>query len=312
MMRHVKVAAAVLSVGLVASLTACKKEKEQNGPSVALEVLHDGTRHTSDFTLPLGTYQLVVRADFKKGTGKDDADLKSYNISYSGGYSLPSKGGNAPQGAAFTFTDTIEVEALSSNTLTITVSVTDKNEKSASKSIKITFQNPSSPPSDIVSDNFTVTNQSDNKGTYVTYTSSDLLEARNRSGAETNPDRVLFVYYFSSVSGKHSVISPAILRNSIYDGTDVEWDDPTTKIAEWREISDGFDTVSTKAGLQNLYDGGTTINNEFPNNGNERAELTVGRLLAFKWDNGTRYGVIKVISVDNTAKSARIAIKVSK
>ncbi|MGQ9863022.1 MAG: hypothetical protein ACUVRD_00855 [Bacteroidia bacterium] len=314
MMRHVKVAAVVLSVGLVTSLTACKKEKEQNGPSVTLEVRHDGMSHDRDFTLPLGTHRLIIRADFKKGTGKDDADLKSYNISYGGSYTIPGESGSATQGAAFTVTDTITVEALSASTLTVSVNVTDKNDETASKAIKITFQNPSTPAAEIVSGSFTVTNQSDGKGTYIVYTTSDALEAKDRAGAQNTPDRVLFVYYFSTNSNRHSVISPFILKSSIYDGTPVEWDDPDTKTAEWVELSssDNYDTVQTEAGLQSLYNGGTPINDEFPSNGNERAELTPGRVLAFKWGGGARYGVVKVTSVDNQNKSAKIAIKVSK
>jgi hypothetical protein len=77
--------------------------------------------------------------------------------------------------------------------------------------------------------NESYTNQSDNKGTHLRYqVGSGTLTLQNRTQANNNPSEILFVYWYSSSSQRHSVISPAILRNDIYNNTPPEWDNPST------------------------------------------------------------------------------------
>jgi hypothetical protein len=84
-------ASLVRNAGLLMALSAalfvgCKKEKEQNGPS--LTVAADSGVVTGDRTLPPGTYPLRFKLIAQKGSGKDDADLKG--IHHNGNANNPS------------------------------------------------------------------------------------------------------------------------------------------------------------------------------------------------------------------------------
>nr|BAL56535.1 hypothetical protein HGMM_F40B03C23 [uncultured Bacteroidetes bacterium] len=310
-------ASTLTRTGLLAALTAtlfvaCKKDKEQNGPSIV--VPNETGVIAGDQTLTPGTHSLHFKLVFQKGSGKDDADLKDFSFTFNSG------GGNttvfanrpAPSGSTFTFDTTFEVTGTNGQVYTYTFTVRDKNDKTASKSFKITFQDTSS--GSLVIDslmNAGVTNQADGKGTYFRYRLGTYqLSTQDRTSAEGNPSEILFVYYFSSSSQRHSIISPAILRDSIYNTTPVEWDNPSTQTTTFRSVqaSVSFDGI-TYQGIINAYNSGTDISNEFTGNGNQRAECTTGRLIAFK--QGNIYGIVKVNSVSATG-SASLSIKVAR
>ncbi|GIV24804.1 MAG: hypothetical protein KatS3mg026_0496 [Bacteroidia bacterium] len=77
-------ASIVSRTGLLAALTvaafvACKKEKEQNGPSII--VPNEPGIVAGDQTLDAGAHSLRFKVIFQKGSGKDDADLKDFSFS---------------------------------------------------------------------------------------------------------------------------------------------------------------------------------------------------------------------------------------
>jgi hypothetical protein len=97
------------NAGLLMALSAalfvgCKKEKEQNGPS--LTVSGDPGVVTGDQTLPPGTYDLRFKLIAQKGSGKDDADLKEYTIT--GTNNIVNVRYPAPNKQSFTIDTTME------------------------------------------------------------------------------------------------------------------------------------------------------------------------------------------------------------
>jgi hypothetical protein len=193
-----------------------------------------------------------------------------------------------------------------------TFTVTDKNGKSASRTFKITFQSTSGGPTVIVDSlyNGNYTNQSDNKGTHLRYqVGSGTFTLQSRTQANNNASEILFVYWYSSSSGRHSVISPAILGNDIYNGTDPEWDNPSTLTTNFREAPSSVNFAT--AGYNDItsaYTNGTPVS-DFTGNADQRAECTSGRVLAFK--QGNVYGLIRVESV-TSGGGATLSVKVAR
>ena len=311
-------ASLVRNAGLLMALSAalfvgCKKEKEQNGPS--LTVAADPGVVTGDLTLPPGTYPLRFKLIAQKGSGKDDADLKEYTIT--GTNNIVNVRRPAPNGQNFTIDTTMEITGANNQSYTITFTVTDKNDKSASRKFMITFQDTTgsgggnNPPPRYVDSllNASYTNQSDNKGTHLRYeVVSGRLTPQNRTQANNNPSEILFVYWFGGV--RHSVISPAILRNDIYNGTDPEWDNPSTQATYFREAPSSVNFATAgHADIISAYNNGTDVN-DFTNNGNERARCTTGRVLAFK--QGNIYGLIRVDQATDGTPGARLSVKVAR
>ena len=160
--------------------------------------------------------------------------------------------------------------------------------------------------------NESYTNQSDNKGTHLRYQEgSGTLTLQNRTDANRNPSEILFVYWYSSSSRRHSVISPAILRNDIYNNTPPEWDNPSTKVTNFKEAPSSVNFATAGyADIINAYNNGSPINNEFRDNADQRAECTNGRVLAFK--QGNIYGLIRVESVTSGGPGATLSVKVAR
>ena len=157
--------------------------------------------------------------------------------------------------------------------------------------------------------NESYTNQSDNNGTHLRYqVGSGTLTLQSRTQASGNASEILFVYWYSSSSGRHSVISPAILRNDNYNNTPPEWDNPSTQATYFREppASVNFATAG-HADIISAYNNGTPVN--YPDNADQRAECTTGRVLAFK--QGNIYGLIRVESV-TSGGGARLSVKVAR
>jgi hypothetical protein len=300
-----------------ALFVGCKKEKEQNGPS--LTVAGEPGVVTGDLTLEPGVDTMLrFKLIAQKGSGKDDADLKDYSFTVTiGGVNYPVYTNRpAPNGQSFTIDTTVEVRGVSGETRRYTFTVTDKNGKSTSRTFTITFRSTSGDPGGPTTRvdslyNGNYTNQSDNKGTHLRYeVGSGRLTLQTRAQANNNPSDILFVYWYSSTSQRHSVISPAILRDPIYDGTPPEWDNPSTLVTNFREAPSSVNFATAgHADIISAYNNGTPINNEFTNNADQRAECTTGRILAFK--QGNIYGLIRVESV-TSGGGATLSVKVAR
>jgi hypothetical protein len=207
-------------------------------------------------------------------------------------------------------------------TLPSPFTVIDKNDKSASRRFTIRFFRP------IVRDpvqhildlsawyvdsllNAFYTNQSDNKGTHLRYqVSTGAFTLQNRTQADGNPSEILFIYWYSSTYAWHNVISPAILRNDIYNYTPPEWDNPSTKVTNFRDAPSSVNFATAGyADIISAYNNGTPVN-EFPNQADQRAVCTTGRILAFK--QGNIYGLIRVESVTSGGPGATLSVKVAR
>jgi len=301
----------------VALFVGCKKEKEQNGPS--LTVAGEPGVVTGDLTLaPLTDTTLRFKLIAQKGSGKDDADLKDYSFTVTiGGVNVPVYANRpAPNGQSFTI-DTVVVVTPGANgeVRQYTFTVNDKNGKSASRTFKITFRSTSGDPGGPTTRvdslyNGSYTNQSDNKGTHLRYqVGSGTLTLQNRTQANGNPSEILFVYWYSSSSQRHSIISPAILRNDIYNNTPPEWDNPSTLTTNFRQAPSSVNFATAGyADIINAYNAGT-FTEEFTGNADQRAECTTGRVLAFK--QGNIYGLIRVESV-TSGGGATLSVKVAR
>jgi hypothetical protein len=110
------------------------------------------------------------------------------------------------------------------------------------------------------------------------------------------------------------VISPAILRNfNLYSGKP-GWNNSFTKTTTFKQApssvtSANFASISYQ-GIIDAYDNSTSITNEVPNNGDERALCTAGRMLAFK--QGDVYGLIRVDNVTTGAAGVTLSVKVAR
>jgi hypothetical protein len=326
-MKHVSL---MRNVGLLMAFSAvlfvgCKKEtvagdsKEQNGPS--LTVAGDSGVVIGDQTLPSRTHLLRFKLIAQKGSGKDDADLKEYTIT--GTNNIVNVRYPAPNEQSFVIDTTMRIAGANNQSYTITFTVIDKNDKSASRRFTIRFFRPvvRDPVQHILDPsawyvdsllNAFYTNQSDNKGTHLRYqVSTGMFTLQNRTQANGNPSEILFIYWYSSIYGWHSVVSPAILRDPMYDGTTLEWDNPSTLVTNFREAPSSVNFAT--AGYEdiiNAYNNGAPINNEFPNNADQRARCTTGRILAFK--QGNIYGLIRVESVTSGGPGATLSVKVAR
>jgi hypothetical protein len=254
----------------------------------------------------------------QKGSGKDDADLKDYSFTYTlGGANVPVYTNRpAPNGQSFTIDTTVRVRGVSGDKREYTFTVTDKNGKSVSRTFTITFQSTSGGPTTRVDSlyNGSYTNQADTNGTHLRYqVSSGTLTLQNRTQANGNASEILFVYFYSTTFNTHTVISPAILRNSnLYSGKP-GWNNSSTQTTTFKQApssvtSANFASISYQ-GIIDAYNNGTSITNEVTGNGDERALCTAGRILAFK--QGNIYGLIRVESV-TSGGGATLSVKVAR
>ena len=302
----------------VALFVGCKKEKEQNGPS--LTVAADLGVVTRDLTLPPGAYPLRFKLIAQKGSGKDDADLKEYTIT--GTNNIVNVRRPAPNGQSFPIDTTMEITGSNGQSYTITFTVTDKNNNSAKKEFKITFQSsPDNPPSNqnqidpLSSREYS---NRDGKGTYLIYDhNSGSFNLTDRAGAQNSPDQILFLYFYRDQNPTyHSVIAPDVLSNNQYNGTPIEWDRSWSTETSLRVPPSGvnFDNV-TYDGIRDAFEDGQDVDDNIGSfNVGKRAKLLLPNrpLIAFKQRRGTKdiYGLIKVEVLDDNGKKATLAVKV--
>ena len=302
----------------VALFVGCKKEKEQKGPS--LTVAGDPGVVTGDRTLPPGTYDLRFKLIAQKGSGKDDADLKEYTIT--GTNNIVNVRRPAPNGQSFPIDTTMEITGSNGQSYTITFTVTDKNNNSAKKEFKITFQSsPDNPPSNqnqidpLSSREYS---NRDGKGTYLIYDhNSGSFNLTDRAGAQNSPDQILFLYFYRDQNPTyHSVIAPDVLSNNQYNGTPIEWDRSWSTETSLRVPPSGvnFDNV-TYDGIRDAFEDGQDVDDNIGSfNVGKRAKLLLPNrpLIAFKQRRGTKdiYGLIKVEVLDDNGKKATLAVKV--
>lgn len=293
----------------VALFVGCKKEKEQNGPSLTVAA-DSGVVTSNQTTLPPGTYDLRFKLIAQKGSGKDDADLKEYTIT--GTNNIVNVRRPALNGQSFPIDTTMRITGANGQSYTITFTVTDKNDKSVRREFTISFRDTGGTPMNYVDSllNQSYTNQSDNKGTHLRYqVGSGMLMLQNRTQANNNVSEILFVYWYSSNSQRHSVISPAILKDPIYDNTPPEWDNPSTLTTNFREAPSSVNFATAGyADIISAYNNGTSVS-DFTGNADQRAECTTGRVLAFK--QGNIYGLIRVGSV-TSGGGATLSVKVAR
>jgi len=313
------------NAGLLMALSAalfvgCKKEKEQNGPS--LTVAAEPGVVTGDLTLePLIDTTLRFKLIAQKGSGKDDADLKDYSFTYTiGGTNFTVYANRpAPNGRSFTIDETLSVMGLVSGEVRrYTFTVTDKNGKSQSKSFKITFQSsPNNPPSGqidpLLSREYS---NRDDKGTYLIYDHTNgSFNLTGRTGAENNPDQILFLYYYRDRDPKyHSVIAPDVLSNDGYNGSSIEWDRSwrTATLLRLPPSGVNFDNV-TYEGIKEAFDRGQEVNDNIGDfNVGKRIKLDGRTLIAFKQTRAGKdiYGLIKIEGLNDANKSATLSVKV--
>jgi hypothetical protein len=278
---------------------------------------------TGDLTLaPDTNTTLRFKLIAQKGSGKDDADLKDYSFTYTiGGANFPIYANRpAPNGQSFTIDTVVRVTPGANREVRqYTFTVTDKNGKSASKSFKITFQSPpDNPPSGQIDPlpSREYSNRGDDKGTYLIYDHSrGSFDLTGRTGAENNPDQILFLYYYRDQDPKyHSVIAPDVLRDANYRPTPLYWDRSWSTATSLKLPPSGinFDNI-TYDGIRDAFERGETINDNIGDfNVGKRIKLDGRTLIVFKQTRGDKviYGLIKIEGLDNTNKKATLSVKV--
>lgn len=303
-----------------ALFVGCKKEKEQNGPSL-IPAGESGVV-TGDLTLqPLIDTTLRFKLIAQKGSGKDDADLKDYSFTVKiNGVNFPSYTNRpAPNGQSFTIDTVVDARGPNGEVREYTFTVTDKNGKSASRTFTVRFQSTSGDPGGPTTRvdslyNGNYTNQQDVKGTYLRYdpSSSPIFVLQTRSQAEGNPSKILFVYFHSSTNPRpHSVISPAIMGTSVYSSVpSLYWPNAPTDSTYFKIPPSSVNFASANyQQIKDAFENGTDISVEYSGNRTQRAECTTGRVLAFK--QGNIYGLIRVESV-TSGGGATLSVKVAR
>jgi hypothetical protein len=213
----------------------------------------------------------------------------------------------------------MEITGSDGQSYTITFTVTDKNNMSASKSFKITFQSPpDNPPSGQIDSwpSREYSNRGDDKGTYLIYDHTNgSFNLTGRTGAENNPDQILFLYYYRDRDPKyHSVIAPDVLRDTNYRPTPLYWDRSWSTATLLRLPPSGvnFDNV-TYDGIRVAFEQGQTVDDGIgPFNVGKRTKLDGRTLIAFKQTRAGKdiYGLIKIEGLDDASKRATLSVKV--
>ncbi|MCX8112033.1 MAG: hypothetical protein N3E49_02370 [Bacteroidia bacterium] len=213
------------TVGLTAALAAaifiaCKREKEQNGPSILIPNEPDVI--AGDKTVPPGSTTLKFKFIFQKGSGKDDADLKDFSFTFNqGGGNVPAfSNRSAPNGTSFTWDTTFSINGTAGAVYTYTVSVRDKNDKTASRSIRITFQQPSSGQPGAY---FTATITLDTVDRPFIYFTGNSITAQSLSGLSEARGVIASLVVRRVNINQYSVVTPDSLGKGNYTFPYLNW-----------------------------------------------------------------------------------------
>lgn len=318
----------LLAVLAVAAFVACKKEKEQNGPEI---IVGSGTNVRANDTMIIGNIRpIILELSIKKGSGKDDGDLKSYTVVVKKDGSTTNDGysGNAPNGSAFTLRDTFPFEPQSPTTYEITVTVTDKNEKSASKTFKIAYINPPQSVGTYYMGTITLTAPSGftSSPTPFIYLAGTNIEARNLSQLQEAKNVIGALIVRDVPENKYSLVSPEVLGNSPYNLDYINWTaSPKPSTAFYAITQNEYNSARDSVSIAQVVQSATNATKFVQNNDGIRALIggtphpssneTSGPhlYLAFRQqypsNNPTSrlWGVIKVELTD--ANAARLEVK---
>lgn len=287
----------------VALFVGCKKEKEQNGPSLTIV---QGTVGENE-TRPLGRGTLTFSLIAQKGTGKDDADLKEWTFKADIDGSVNTITEPA-SGSSSRFDTVITYNVQKPQVHTYTFTITDKNGKSASKSFKIIFQ----------FDSYLNKTYYNHPSTaYLIYDhNTGNFQIVDSIGSRRNPDQILFLYYFRADNPRyHSVIAPDVLSNPCYNDTPLEWGRSwgTSTFLCVPPNNVDFNTV-TYDGLRDAFNQCVQRDDTIGScNVGKRLKLDTRDLIAFMQIRSTRdtiYGLIKKESLNSNNGSAILSVKV--
>lgn len=250
-------ASIITRTGLITALSmaafmACKKEKEQNGPSIIIP--NETGVIAGDQTVPPGTHTVRFKLVFQKGSGKDDADLKDFSFTFNAGAGNQTVFANrpAPNGSSFTFDTTLDITGTAGQTYTYTFSVRDKNDKSASKSFKITFRDTAtSPQGTLLTGQITL----DTTNAFI-YISPNGIERRNLAGVQAGDAAyvVAALIVRSSSPQTYSLVTPDSLGKGNYtNNPNINWTaNPKPTTIFYQADAQLYAQVTDSAALRNL------------------------------------------------------------
>lgn len=314
----------VLLVGFVVASTlmvGCKKNKDEGTTQQldpTLTFAADSGVVTSDVTVSPNT-QVHFKIIAQKGA--DGAKLKTFT------FRVTNPGGaqyiNAPrdisginQGNSYTFDTTITMPQ-QEGTYKCEFIVTDKDNRTATRTINVTVQ----AQQVVAPKHYTNVVLTYSSGyTQNAFYSTSSGTAYNGSNAPSNASSIDIAYFYSSTSG-HNLVSPADLNNSnIYGSYAITWGQVNTEFRSVDEATYPFDQINNAATLDTIFNAGlpvevtcgsstcsgTRINQNTVSNSDP---LAVGNTYAFKGTNG-KYGIIKIVAVDDANQSITLEIKV--
>ncbi|MCS7298002.1 MAG: hypothetical protein RMK19_03245 [Bacteroidia bacterium] len=256
----------VIALACVATFVACKREKEQNGPQIL--VPSEQGIVTGDETKAPGSYTLRFKLIFQKGSGKDDAELKDFSFSFnSGAGNVPIITNRpAPGRESFTFDTSFSINGADGQTYTYTFSVRDKNEKTASKSFRITFRQQQSTPQGRV---FEGQNLQLNSTSCFLVVGSASIEVKPLSELGT-PGNVLAAFIYRTQAPRtYTLVTPDSLGKGNYQLAPINWtasSKPTTVFYSIGEAE--YNQATDSAAIRTLVNSLTDNNKvKYINNG---------------------------------------------
>jgi len=309
--------AGVVLAGIV--MVGCKKKDEQQQQQLdpTLTFAADSGVITSNVTVPP---EATVRFKVIAQKGADGAKLKTFTfrVTNPGGSQIINKSmdiSGVNQGNSYTFDTTFSMPE-QEGTYKCEFIVTDKDNRTATRVINVTVQRPQTVTPKSLQVTLTYSSGYARPAFYSTATGN----AYNGSDAPSHASNIDIAYFYSTASG-HNLVSPSHLNNSsIYGSFAITWGQVNTEFRSVDENQYPFENINDASLLQTIFNAGqpvevtcgathcsgTRINQNTVHNTDP---LTVGNTYAFRGANG-KYGIIKIVSVDNAAQSISLAIKV--
>ncbi|MCS7188204.1 MAG: hypothetical protein RMJ66_03710 [Bacteroidia bacterium] len=323
-MRYAKVVsgAGILASLLAIGLVGCKKEKEQNGPSIVIP--NEQGVIAGDVTFDPGSYQLRFKLIFQKGSGKDDGDLKDYSFSFNVG------GGNtpvftnraAPNGSSFTFDTTLQINGTAGQVYTYTFSVRDKNDKTASRSFKVTFQQAQQPAGRFFSNTITLDTASN---PFIYFEGSNVVARSVTNLSEVkNVVAALVVRRGAAADNRTSLVTPDSLGGGSYTFPYIQWTASNKPRTQFYSITQNeFNQATDSVSIYNVVNSANTLT-KFSGNGDGARALLEGNpvspttgpheYLAFKQEHPAGnpssriWGVIRRANVSGSAVTLEVKL----